>query len=74
VLSIIFIKKNENHENSPVLFFCFTAITFIGSSIARAQEWSEKQKEIWSVVEKSWSDWKSGNATDVLATALPLET
>jgi hypothetical protein len=47
--------------------FCSFIIILLSSSVVFSQKWNRKQKEVWSVVEKGWSDWKSGNADAVKA-------
>ncbi|KPL17235.1 MAG: hypothetical protein AMS26_01735 [Bacteroides sp. SM23_62] len=49
------------------LLFCSFIVLSLASSRVFSQEWTSEQEEVWSVVEKSWSDWQSGNATDVMA-------
>jgi len=47
--------------------FCSFIIVLLSSSAVFSQKWNRKQKDVWSVVEKSWTDWKSGNAEAVKA-------
>ena len=35
--------------------------TFLGASTLHAQEWTEKQKEVWQVVETSWEKMQDGD-------------
>jgi hypothetical protein len=47
--------------------FCSFIIVVFGSSVIFSQEWTREQEEVWSVVEKSWSAWRSGNAMETLS-------
>ena len=47
--------------------FCTFIIVLLSSSEVFSQKWNRKQKDVWSVVEKGWTDWKSGNAEAVKA-------
>ena len=40
---------------------------FIATTSAFAQEWTKAQKEVWQVVEDSWTKWKSGDVTGSIA-------
>jgi ketosteroid isomerase-like protein len=44
-------------------------VAFIATTTAFAQEWTKEQKEVWKVVEDSWTSWKAGDiegATDCI--------
>ena len=47
--------------------FCSLIIVLLSSSVGFSQKWNRKQKDVWSVVETNWSDWKFGNAGAVKA-------
>ena len=47
--------------------FCSFIIVLFCSSVIYSQEWTKEQKEVWSVVEKSWSAWQSGDAMETLS-------
>jgi len=47
--------------------FCSFIIILLSTSAVFSQKWNRKQKDVWSVVEKSWTDWKSGNTEAVKA-------
>jgi len=47
--------------------FCSFIIVLLSSSAIFSQKWNRKQKDVWTVVEKSWTDWKSGNTEAVKA-------
>ena len=36
-------------------------------NMARAQEWTKEQSEVWKVVQDTWKGWKAGDATAVMA-------
>jgi hypothetical protein len=42
-------------------------VVFIATSTAFAQEWTKAQKEVWQVVEDSWTKWKAGDLEGSLA-------
>ena len=36
-------------------------VAFFATTSAYAQEWTSAQKEVWKVVEDSWTSWKAGD-------------
>lgn len=40
---------------------------FIATTTAFAQEWTKAQKEVWQVVEDSWTKWKAGDSEGATA-------
>jgi hypothetical protein len=50
------------------LKFALVAFTaFIVTTAAFTQEWTKAQKEVWQVVENSWTKWKAGDIEGALA-------
>jgi hypothetical protein len=44
------------------LRFAMVALTFIAvTTNAYTQEWTKAQKEVWQIVEDSWTKWKAGD-------------
>ena len=41
--------------------------TLIATSTVLAQEWTKEQKEVWKVVEDSWTSWKAGDIESATA-------
>lgn len=54
-------------KKSLSLIYCTFIIVLLSSPEVFSQKWNRKQKDVWSVVEKGWTDWKTGNAEAVKA-------
>jgi len=48
-----------------IAVIAFTA--FIATTTAFTQEWTKAQKEVWQVVEDSWTKWKAGDVQGTTA-------
>ena len=48
---------------------CLLLFLFIGLAITSsfAQEWTKSQKEVWQIVEDSWTKWKAGDIEGAIA-------
>lgn len=46
-------------------------IAFFGASNLQAQQWSQDEKAVWTVVENMWSNWKAGNMDAAFANVSP---
>jgi hypothetical protein len=42
-------------------------LTFIATTTVFAQEWTKAQKEVWQVVQDSWTKWQAGDVDGTMA-------
>jgi len=46
-------------------------VVVISAASAYAQEWTKAQKDVWQIVEDSWSKWKAGDMDGMMAYVHP---
>jgi len=49
----------------------FTVAVFMTTATSFAQEWTKAQKDVWQIVEDSWTKWKAGDMDGLQANVHP---
>jgi ketosteroid isomerase-like protein len=55
------LTKQNNPMKTSFMCAVVAFAAFIATTTAFAQEWTKAQKEVWQVVEDSWTKWKAGD-------------